>query len=74
MNRVLERQVNDSKSGFETSREKELEGRKAEMEEMMNRHVFDEVPESEAVGKKPTRAKRLNDDRGERARRTSGRH
>ena len=30
--------------------------------EMMKHHVFDEVPESESVGKK------LNDDRGEKAR------
>ena len=37
-------------------REKVLAGRKAEMEEMMNHHVFDDIPESEAVGKKLIRA------------------
>ena len=35
--------------------------------EVMN-HLFDEVPESEAVGQKLIRAKWLNDDRGEKAR------
>ena len=44
-----------------------LEGRKADMEEVMN-HLFDEVPESEAVGQKLIRAKWLNDDRDEKAR------
>ena len=58
----------DSKTGIEISREKVLEGRKARMEEMMNHHVFDEVLKSEAVGKKVIRAKWLNDDRGEIAR------
>ena len=56
---VLERRVYDSKTGIEISREKVLEGRKAEMDEMMNHHVFDEVPESEAAGKKLIRAKWL---------------
>ena len=40
-----------------------LEGRKAEMDEMMNHHVFDEVPENEAA-----RKKLMSDDRGEKAR------
>ena len=38
------------------------------MKELMNHHVFDEVPGSEAVGKKLIRARWLNDDRGEKAR------
>ena len=41
MTLVLEPWVYDSKTGIEISREKILEGRKAEMEEMMNHHVFD---------------------------------
>ena len=56
---VLERRVNDCKTGTEIL----LEGRKAEMEEMMNHHVFDENHESDAVRKKLIRAKRLNDNR-----------
>ena len=62
MNLVPERRVYDSKTGIEISREKVLEGRKAEMEGMMNHHVFDEVCESEAVGKTLIRAKWPNDD------------
>ena len=42
----------DCKTDIEISREKVLEGREAEVEDMMNHHVFDDVPESEAVGKK----------------------
>ena len=42
--------------------------RKAGMEEMMNHHVFDEVPESDAATKKLIRERWLNDDRGEKAR------
>ena len=64
MNAVLERRVHDSKTGLEISREKVLRGRKAEMEELTNHHIFDKVPESEAV----MRVKWLNDDRGEKAR------
>ena len=45
-----------------------MAGRKTEIEGMMNRHVFDEVLVSQAVGKKLIRANWLNDDRGEKAR------
>ena len=45
-----------------------LEGRKAEMAQMMNRHVCDEVPENETVRKKLIRGKWLNNDRGEKTR------
>ena len=48
MNLIPERRVFDS---IEISREKVLAGRKAEMEGMMNHHVFDEVPESEPLGR-----------------------
>ena len=51
-NLVTERWVYDSKTGIEISREKVLEGRKAEMDEMMNYHGCDEVPENEAARKK----------------------
>ena len=68
MTLVPEHQVYDSKTGIEIPREKVLAGRKAEMEEMMNAHFFDEVPESEAAGKKLVRAKWLKDDRAGKAR------
>ena len=59
MHLVPERRAYDSKTGIEIPREKVLEGRKADMKEMMNRHFFDEVPESEAVGKRLIRAQWL---------------
>ena len=43
---IPERQVYNCETAIENSREKVLAGRKAEMEEMMNHHVFDEVPKS----------------------------
>ena len=55
-------------AGIEISRWKVLGGRKAEMEDMMNHKIFDEVFEGDAVGKKLIRPKWLNDDRGEKAR------
>ena len=58
----------DSKTGIEIPREKELDCRNAELKESMNHHVFDEIPGSEAVGKKLIRARWLIDDRGEKAR------
>ena len=63
-----ERRVYDSKTGIKIFREKVLEGRNAEVENMINHHVFDDVPESAAVREKLIRAKWLNDDRGEKAR------
>ena len=57
MTLVPERRVNDRKTGIKIPREKVLAGRKAEMEEMMNHHLFDEVPEGDAVGNKLIRAK-----------------
>ena len=63
---VLERRVYDSKTGIEISREKVLEGRKAEMDEMMNHHVFDEVLEQ--LERSSSVQKWLHDDRGEKAR------
>ena len=68
MNLVPERQVYDSKTGIDISREKAREGRKAAMKEMMDHHVFDEVPDSEAAGKKFIRAKWLHGDTVEKAR------
>ena len=67
---VPERHAYDSKIGIEFSRDKLLEGRKAEMEDVANHHVFDEVPEGDAVGKKFTRGKVA----GRRQRRESTRH
>ena len=52
-NMVPERRLHDSKTDIEITPETVLAGRKAEMEEMMNHHVFEEVRESEALKKHP---------------------
>ena len=64
---VVERQICKSKIGIDTSREEVLAGRRTEMEDMENHHVFDEVLEGDAVKTKLIRAKWLNDDRGDQA-------
>ena len=59
MTPVPQRQIHNSKIGIEISSEKVL----GEMEDMANHHVFDEVPEGNAVGKHPRKvAERRHED------------
>ena len=67
-NLIPEPWVHGSKTAIEIVRDEVLQGRMAEMKDIMNHHLFDEFPASEAVGKKLILAKWRKYDRGEKAR------